>query len=133
MLAAVDFDLKFTYVLAGLEGSTHDVNILNDNMSHLDGINIPDGKFYLGDAGFACRTGVLPPFRKIMYHLNEFAGRNYPKTKHELFNLTHSSLRVAVERVFGALKNGFKIQDRKSFHTFLTRVKLILTCCILHN
>lgn len=28
VLAAVDFDLWFTYVLAGWEGSTHDANIL---------------------------------------------------------------------------------------------------------
>nr|XP_020175900.1 protein ALP1-like [Aegilops tauschii subsp. strangulata] len=75
VLAAVDFDLKFTYVLAGWEGSAHDANILTDNMSRPDGINIPDGKFYLGDAGYTCRTGILPPFRKTRYHLNEFSGR----------------------------------------------------------
>ena len=80
MLAAVDFDLKFTYVLAGWEGSAHDANILTDNMSRPDGINIPDGKFYLEDAGYACRPGILPPFRKTRYHLNEFSGRNYPRT-----------------------------------------------------
>ena len=44
VLAAVDFDLKFTYVLAGWEGSVHDANILTDSMSQPDGINIPDGK-----------------------------------------------------------------------------------------
>ena len=27
VFAAVDFDMKFTYVLAGWEGSTHDANI----------------------------------------------------------------------------------------------------------
>ena len=70
MLVAVDFDLKFTYVLAGSEGSAHDANILSDNISRLEGINIPDGKFYLGEADYACRLGVLPPFRKTRYHLN---------------------------------------------------------------
>jgi hypothetical protein len=29
-MTAVDFDLKFTYVLAGWEGSTHDALILAD-------------------------------------------------------------------------------------------------------
>ena len=98
MLAAVDFDLKFIYVLAGWEGSAHDANILSDSMSRPDGINIPDDKFYLGDAGYACWPGILPPFRKTRYHPNEFAGRNYPRTPQELFNLKHSSLRVTVER-----------------------------------
>ncbi|SPT18142.1 unnamed protein product [Triticum aestivum] len=77
-------------------------------MSRPDGINIPDDKFYLGDAGYACRSGVLPPFRK-------------------------TSLRVTVERAFGALKNRFKILYQKSFHPYSTQVKLVLTCCILHN
>nr|XP_020164043.2 putative nuclease HARBI1 [Aegilops tauschii subsp. strangulata] len=111
VLAAVDFDLKFTYVLAGWEGSAHDANILTDSMSRPDGINIPDGKFYLGDAGYACRPGILPPFRKTR----------------------HSSLRVTVERAFGALKNRFKILDKKPFHPYSTQVKLVLACCILHN
>nr|XP_020188456.2 putative nuclease HARBI1 [Aegilops tauschii subsp. strangulata] len=120
VLAAVDFDLKFTYVLAGGEGSAHDANILTDSMSQPDGINIPDDKFYLGDAGYACQPGILPPFRKTRYHLNEFSGRNYPRTAQELFNLRHSSLRVTVERAFGALKNRFKILDQKPFHPYST-------------
>ncbi|SPT20816.1 unnamed protein product [Triticum aestivum] len=133
VLAAVDFDLKFTYVLAGWEGSAHDANILSDSMSRPAGINIPDGKFYLGDAGYACRPGILPPFRKTRYHLNEFSGRNYPRTAQELFNLRHSSLRITVEREFGALKNRFKILDQKPFHPYSTQVKLVLACCTLHN
>ena len=60
--AAVDFDLKFTYVLYGWEESAHDATILADSLSRPDGINFPEGKFYLGDAGYACRPGVLPPF-----------------------------------------------------------------------
>uniref|UniRef100_A0A453QTU8 DDE Tnp4 domain-containing protein n=1 Tax=Aegilops tauschii subsp. strangulata TaxID=200361 RepID=A0A453QTU8_AEGTS len=132
-LALVDFDLKFTYVLAGWEGSAHDANILSDSMSRPDGINIPNGKFYLGDAGYACRPGLLPPFRKTRYHLNKFVGRNYPRTPRELFNIKHSSLRITIERAFGALKNRFRILDQKSFPTFPTQVKLVLACCILHN
>ncbi|XBJ19542.1 hypothetical protein VPH35_010506 [Triticum aestivum] len=95
-------------------------------MSRLHGINIPDGKFHLGDAGSACRPGILPPFRKTRYHLNEFPGRNYPRTAQELFNLRHSSLRVTVERTSGALKNRFKILIRShSTHTPL-RLSLFL-------
>ena len=36
-MAAVDFDLKFTYVLAGWEGSTHDALILADAIERNDG------------------------------------------------------------------------------------------------
>ncbi|KAK1633119.1 hypothetical protein QYE76_007434 [Lolium multiflorum] len=32
VLAAVDFDMRFTYVLAGWEGSAHDASILSDSL-----------------------------------------------------------------------------------------------------
>ena len=69
----------------------------------------------------------------MRYHLSEFGSRNYPTNARELFNLRHSSLRVTVERAFGALKNRFPILDNKPFHTYKTQVKLVLACCILHN
>jgi hypothetical protein len=65
--------------------------------------------------------------------LKEYSRRNYPTNPRELFNLRHSSLRVTVERAFGALKNHFRILDNKPFHPFKTQVKLVLACCILHN
>ena len=60
-------------------------------------------------------------------------GRNHPTNARELFNLRHSSLRVTVERAFGALKNMFCILDNKPFHPYKTQVKLVLAYCILHN
>ena len=125
--------MMFTYVLAGWEGSAHDATILADSLSKPDGINMPEGKFYLGDAGYACRPEILPPFKKTRYHLNEFNSRKGPQNAKELFNLHHSSLRVTIERAFAALKNRFKILDQKPFHPFETQVKLVLACCILHN
>jgi hypothetical protein len=65
--------------------------------------------------------------------LSEYGNRNYPTNARELFNLRHSSLRVTVERAFGALKGRFRILDNKPFHTYKTQVKLVLACCILHN
>jgi len=120
VLAAVDFDMKFTYVLAGWEGSAHGATILNDSLERADGLKLPKGKFYLADAGYACLPGILPPFRSTRYHLNEFSARNYPRTSKELFNHRYSSLRVMVERVFAALKNRLKIIDQKPFHSFPT-------------
>jgi len=91
------------------------------------------GKFYLVDAGYACRPGFLPPYRGTRYHLKEYGPRNLPTNPRELFNLRHSSLLVTIERAFGALKNRFRIIDNKPFHPFRTQVKLVLACCILHN
>lgn len=44
ILAAVDFDLRFTYVLAGWEGSAHDALILADALEREDGLKVPQGK-----------------------------------------------------------------------------------------
>lgn len=44
VLAAVDFDLKFTYVLAGWEGSAHDSRVLGDALKK--GFNVPEGKIF---------------------------------------------------------------------------------------
>jgi hypothetical protein len=44
VLAAVDFDLRFIYVLAGREGSTHDSFVLQDALSCPNGLTIPLGR-----------------------------------------------------------------------------------------
>ena len=42
VLAAISFDLKFTYVWAGWKGSAHDSRMLNDAFARLGGFSIPD-------------------------------------------------------------------------------------------
>ena len=43
VLAVISFDLKFTYVLAGWEGSAHDSRVLNDAFARPREFSIPDG------------------------------------------------------------------------------------------
>nr|XP_051230045.1 vegetative cell wall protein gp1-like [Lolium perenne] len=43
VLAAVDFYMRFTYLLAGWAGSAHDASILADSLSRPDGLQIPWG------------------------------------------------------------------------------------------
>ena len=43
VLGAVDFDLRFTYVLAGWEESAHDARILADALERDDGLRVPPG------------------------------------------------------------------------------------------
>ncbi|CAL5095669.1 unnamed protein product [Urochloa decumbens] len=133
VLAVVDFDLRFTYVLAGWEGSAHDSLVLQDALSRPAGLKIPEGKFYLADAGYAARPGILPPYRGVRYHLNEFAESREPNTPKELFNHRHSSLRTTVERAFGTLKNRFKILSHKPFIPLKSQIKVVVACCALHN
>ena len=43
MFVAISFDLKFTYVLAGWEGSAYDSRVLNYAFARSGGFSIPDG------------------------------------------------------------------------------------------
>ncbi|KAH1055419.1 hypothetical protein J1N35_033484 [Gossypium stocksii] len=132
VLAAITFDLKFSYVLAGWEGSAHDSRILSDALSRPRGLRIPEGKYYLADAGYGIRNGYITPYRGVRYHLKEFSDQG-PENAKELFNLRHSSLRITIERVFGILKKRFRVLDAEPFWNFQTQVDIVLACCIIHN
>ena len=72
------------------------------------------GKYYLCDAGYGNKNGILLPYRSVRYHLKEFSDRP-PKNAQELFNLRHFSLRTTIERGFGVLKKRFRVLDAESF------------------
>lgn len=92
------------------------------------------GKFYLGDAGYALSWKVLTPYRGVRYHLKEWAlGNRRPQNAKELFNLRHSSLRNAIERIFGVVKKRFPILVEMSPYTFPFQCDLVLCAMMLHN
>jgi hypothetical protein len=43
IMAAVDFDLRFTFVTAGWEGTAHDASILRDALERPNGLRVPEG------------------------------------------------------------------------------------------
>jgi len=43
ILAAITFNVKFIYVLAGWEGNAHDSRVLGDALSRSSGLKIPEG------------------------------------------------------------------------------------------
>ncbi|PPD90763.1 hypothetical protein GOBAR_DD12308 [Gossypium barbadense] len=102
------------------EGNAHDSRILSDALSRPGGLRIPEGKYYLADAGYGIRNGYITPYRGVRYHLKEFRVQG-PKNAKELFNLRHSSLRIMVERVFGILKKRFRELDAEPFWNFQTQ------------
>lgn len=70
ILAACTFDMRFSYVLAGWEGSASNSRIFDDARRH--GFAIPPGKTYLADAGFPLCDVLLVPYRGVRYHLQEW-------------------------------------------------------------
>ncbi|XP_062204812.1 protein ALP1-like [Phragmites australis] len=61
VLAICDFDMRFTFVVAGWPGSVHDMRVFNDAIQkYADKFPFPShGKFYLVDSGYPNRTGFL--------------------------------------------------------------------------
>ncbi|XP_077249249.1 uncharacterized protein LOC143888709 [Tasmannia lanceolata] len=132
ILAACDFDLKFTYVLAGWEGSASDSRVLADALTRADKIPLIPGKFYLGDGGYPLLRHFVNQHRKTAYHLNEWRGRR-PKTSNELFNHRDSSCRNVIERTFDVLKKRFNILNEELMYNFDKQVNIFLACCCNHN
>ncbi|XP_077230966.1 uncharacterized protein LOC143864035 [Tasmannia lanceolata] len=117
VLAACDFDLKFTFVQVGWEGSASDSRILGKTLADERGIICHPGKYYLVDGGFPLLSHFITTFRKTRYHLNEFRS-NRPWTTEELFNHRHSSARNVIERAFGALKKCFAVLYGEPMYPF---------------
>uniref|UniRef100_A0A6N2KS35 Reverse transcriptase Ty1/copia-type domain-containing protein n=1 Tax=Salix viminalis TaxID=40686 RepID=A0A6N2KS35_SALVM len=80
IMAACSFDMQFTFVWAGWEGSAHDTRIF---LEAIDSRSIkfpkpPEGKYYLVDAGYPNEYGYLSPYRGERYHLQDFQRRGEP-------------------------------------------------------
>lgn len=72
VLTACDFNLCFTFVLAGFAGTTHDSRILVW-VIHSPEIHFShpaSGKYYLVDSGFTHRSGYIALYKgsNILYH-----------------------------------------------------------------
>lgn len=74
VLAACTFSMLFCYILPGWEGSAADGRVFEYAREH--DFAIPEGWFYLGDAGYPSCAAVLVPYRGIRYHLKEWAQGN---------------------------------------------------------
>nr|GEV35801.1 hypothetical protein [Tanacetum cinerariifolium] len=112
VMANCDFDMCFTFISAGWEGSAHDTRVFLHalNTSSLNFLKSPRGKYYLMDKGYPDRNGYLDPYSKTRYHLSEFENEP-PNNKQEAFNRKHSSFQSYIERSFGVLKKRWKILD----------------------
>lgn len=118
---------------------------------------IPDGKFYLADAGFALCDTLLTPYRGIRYHLAEW-GRGdtmyvsiswliffftfliksfhclfRPQNKEEVFNLRHAQARNVVERIFGVVKKCCDILNRPPEYDLDIQAAIPAGLVALHN
>ena len=60
----------FTYALTGWDGSMADAALWTT--ARTTDLHVPDGKYVLGDAGFALSETTLVPFHGVCYHLRDW-------------------------------------------------------------
>ena len=89
--------------------------------------------YYLVDSGYPNKKGFLAPFKNNTYHIPDFRREGQPTNREEIFNYLHSSLRNAIERVFGILKNKWRILKYIPSYGLVTQKRIILACIALHN
>lgn len=133
VLAVCDFDMKFTYGLAGWEGSEHDGRVLNDAIE-TKGFRIPAGKYCLGDTDYFNLDYLLVSYKGVRYHLNEQKLASLkPANAKELFNLRHACLRNIIKRIFGVVKRRFQIFYKAPEYSQATQVDIVYAAMGLHN
>lgn len=91
------------------------------------------GTYYLVDSGYPNRKGFLAPYKNNTYHIPDFRQEGPPTKKEEIFNHAHSSLRNCIERIFGILKNKWRILKGIPHFDLVTQKRIIIACCVLHN
>ncbi|XP_072148472.1 protein ALP1-like [Setaria viridis] len=135
VLAVCDFDMRFTFAVAGWPGSVHDMRVFNDAINKYGDKfpHPPQGKFYLVDSGYPNRPGYLAPYKGTKYHLPEFQQGPRPRGKKEVFNYLHSSLRNVIERSFGVLKMKWRMLLDLPSYPLNKQSKIILASMALHN
>jgi hypothetical protein len=70
VLAVCNFNMEFTFVMPGWEGSAHDGRLWD--AARVKSLRIPKGKWLLGDAGFPLSNSCLIPYQATKYHLKDW-------------------------------------------------------------
>ncbi|CAL4916464.1 unnamed protein product [Urochloa decumbens] len=81
LMAVCDFDMRFTFVVAGWPDSVHDTRVFNEALkkyAHKFPFP-PEGKYYLVDSGYPNQKGFLSPYKGEKYHLPEFRQGPQPR------------------------------------------------------
>ncbi|XP_024634373.2 uncharacterized protein [Medicago truncatula] len=135
IMAVCDWNMCFTFVLAGWEGTAHDARVFDQALTNanLNFPHPPPGKYYLVDSGYPTPIGYIGPYRCERYHLPEFRRSNGFANHNEVFNYYHSSLRCTIERTFGVWKNRFAILRRMPKFKFETQVQIVVATMAIHN
>ncbi|XP_054788932.1 uncharacterized protein LOC129294533 [Prosopis cineraria] len=135
VMAVCDWDMCFTFVLAGWEGTAHDARIFQHTLTtrSMNFPHPPSGKYYLVDAGYPTPNGYLGPYRRERYHLPDFRRSTGFANNNEIFNYFYSSLRCTIERTFGVWKKRFAILRNMPSYDYDIQVQIVVASMAIHN
>ena len=83
-LLICNFNMLFTYILMGWEGFATYSWVWADALSR--GFEVPNGFYYLADAGFPHCKELFIPFCGVQYHLQEWGAIWYMFYQFNIFN-----------------------------------------------
>ncbi|TVU21934.1 hypothetical protein EJB05_31605, partial [Eragrostis curvula] len=104
VMLACDFDLNFTIIYSGWEGSSTEARVLRSAL--LAGFCVPEGKFYLIDGGNANTPCFLASYHGVRNH---------------------------IERAIGVLKKRFPILKVGTHHPMENQVRIPAAAAAFHN
>ncbi|GKB35238.1 putative nuclease HARBI1 [Tanacetum coccineum] len=122
VLAICNFNMMFTFLVAGWEGVAHDSRILSEAIRNQNAPFLlpPPDKYYLCDTAYAHTRGFMTPYRNVRYLLGDIRRRRALNSK-EKFNHSHAKLRNVIERAYGVLKARFPILKRMAPFSLTTQ------------
>ena len=138
-MAWTDSDYKFVYIDVGFYGTASDSQIIKTSeMSRWlfeNRLNIPTRRHFPNDG-----DGNVTPFSVVgdeafglgNHILRSYVKRNLNYTK-RIFNYRHTRARRMIECTFGIFANKWRIFHRPIDVNINYCVRIIKTCCVLHN
>ncbi|OMP03730.1 hypothetical protein CCACVL1_02287 [Corchorus capsularis] len=80
VMAVCNFDMLFTFVVAGWPGSAHDTRVFMKALEVFKDtfLHPPEGKYYVVDAGYHNMKGYLGPYKGERYHIPDFKRGRLP-------------------------------------------------------
>ncbi|XP_076936894.1 uncharacterized protein LOC143604238 [Bidens hawaiensis] len=138
-----DFNMCFTFVWVGWEGTAHDTRIFNEALQRL-ALKLPHptcDKYYVVDVVYPNTKRYLAPYKcaNICYHILDFrrgqtSALRAPREAKETFNYMHSSLRNIIEQTFGVWKARWTLlRDMHLNYTYNYQVSIVLASMAIHN
>ncbi|KAG8382706.1 hypothetical protein BUALT_Bualt05G0105300 [Buddleja alternifolia] len=109
VLVVCDINMNYVYLLCGWEGSTADIRVLKDAITSQKGFRVPNGNYYLCDAG--------TQMGKVSLHLTAvldtlFKNEIHKGLPHEMMNKMKGA--VATESTGKASRKGWTAAEEKT-------------------